>query len=56
VDNQEVGEPAGQAPPFFSGNVASLSSMFANVARESIEESDQGAQVTQTVIYQWQRP
>ncbi|HEY2857219.1 MAG TPA: hypothetical protein VGJ21_02255 [Terracidiphilus sp.] len=45
----------GQAPPFFSGNVASLSRMFRNVAMESIEEKDQGAQILQTVVYQWQR-
>lgn len=46
----------GESPAFFSGNVASLSRMFRNVAMESIEEKDQGAQVVQTVIYQWQRP
>jgi hypothetical protein len=53
-DDAETGN--GQSPPFFSGNIASLSRMFAHVARESIEERDQGAQVTQTVIYQWQKP
>jgi hypothetical protein len=45
-----------QSPAFFSGNVASLSRMFRNVAMESIEEKDQGAQVSQTVLYQWQHP
>jgi hypothetical protein len=46
----------GQTPPFFSGNIASLSRMFAHVSRESIEEKDQGERVTQTVVYQWQKP
>jgi len=46
----------GQAPPFFSGNMASLSNMFARVSMESIQEKDQGSQVSQTVVYQWQHP
>ncbi len=43
----------GQRPAFFSGNMASLSRMFSNVSVESVQEKDQGATVTQTVIYQW---
>jgi len=46
----------GQAPPFFSGNVASLSHMFTHVNREAIEERDQGEQVKQTVVYEWPQP
>jgi hypothetical protein len=29
--------------------------MFAGVREETVVEKDQGAQVTQTVSYQWQR-
>lgn len=51
------GEDAqGKTPPFFSGNVASLSRVFSDVVRESIEEKDQGELVTQAVVYQWKRP
>ncbi len=46
----------GQTPSFFSGNIANLSRMFSSVARESIEERDEGAQVRQTVRYEWRRP
>ena len=46
----------GQTPSFFSGNIASLSRMFSRVDRETIEERDRGAQVTQTVVYEWQHP
>jgi hypothetical protein len=46
----------GQTPPFFSGNVASLSRMFRGMTMESIQEKDDGAQVSQTVVYQWQHP
>jgi hypothetical protein len=49
--NAEDGE--GQRPPFFSGNVASLSHMFQNVRRERMEERDQGEKVTQSVVYEW---
>jgi hypothetical protein len=51
------GEPAGSdgdAPAFFSGNIASLSRVFAQVAEERIDEKDLGDHVTQTVTYQWQ--
>ena len=45
--------PAGQSPAFFSGNIASLSRVFATVSQETIEEQDHGATVTQTVHYLW---
>lgn len=44
----------GEAPAFFSGNVASLSRVFAQVSEERIDEKDLGDHVTQTVTYQWQ--
>jgi hypothetical protein len=44
----------GQNPSFFSGNIVSLSQMFKHVMRETVQERDQGAQVMQTVEYQWQ--
>lgn len=52
---QEEAEADSGTPPFFSGNIAALSRTFSDVARESIEERDQGERVTQTVIYQWNR-
>jgi hypothetical protein len=55
-DAGETGNtPEERQPPFFSGNIASLSRMFAGVREETVVEKDQGAQVTQTVSYQWQR-
>jgi hypothetical protein len=42
-------------PAFFSGNIASLSSMFDSVNRETVEEKDQGSKVTQTVVYEWKQ-
>jgi hypothetical protein len=48
-------EGSSATPAFFSGNVASLSRVFANVESERIEENDRGATVTQTVTYQWTR-
>lgn len=52
------GQPAGSdgdAPAFFSGNIASLSRVFAQVSEERIDERDLGDHVTQTVTYQWQQ-
>lgn len=46
----------GQAPPFFSRNIGSLSRMFKDVVTESIQEKDQGSQILQTVVYQWRHP
>jgi hypothetical protein len=48
-------EDSSATPAFFSGNVASLSRVFANLESERIEENDRGAKVTQTVTYQWAR-
>lgn len=45
----------GQVPAFFSGNIASLSRMWSRVAREKVTEKDQGATVSQTVVYEWQQ-
>jgi hypothetical protein len=45
----------GQVPVFFSGNIASLSRMWSRVAHEKVTEKDQGATVSQTVVYEWQR-
>lgn len=53
---EDAGNEPGRSPAFFSGNIASLSRMYSGMTRESIEETDQGAAVTQTVVYQWQRP
>lgn len=45
----------GETPAFFSGNMASLSRVFSSVSQERVEERDQGATVTQTVLYVWNR-
>jgi hypothetical protein len=45
----------GQPPAFFSGNIESLSQMWSRVAREKVTEKDQGAFVSQTVVYEWQK-
>ncbi len=52
---EDAAESDGQSP-FFSRNIASMGRMLAHVVRESIEERDQGTQVTQKLIYEWQRP
>jgi len=53
ADTMEAGASAGPNTSFFSGNVESLSKVFAKVESERIEEKDQGAKVLQTVTYQW---
>ena len=53
-DRREAADD-GQAPAFFSGNVASFSRVFSTVESEQVEERDLGAKVTQTVTYQWSR-
>lgn len=45
----------GQSPKFFSGNLESLSRMFAAVQSESVEERDLGEKVAQVVTYEWNR-
>lgn len=49
----DEGPGDGQGPAFFSGNIASLSRMWSSMTREIVMEKDQGATVTQTVVYQW---
>jgi hypothetical protein len=44
----------GHPPAFFSGNIESLSRMFSSVDRQSIQVSDQGSKVIQTVVYHFQ--
>jgi len=44
-----------QEPPFFSGNAASVSKMFSQVERETMDEQDNDTHVTQTVVYSWRR-
>lgn len=53
--SQDNGGPpaAGQPLAFFSGNMASLGRVFADVSQESIQERDRGATVTQTLRYLW---
>jgi hypothetical protein len=48
-------QSGGEAPAFFSGNLASLSGVLSKVSSETILEKDQGAKVTQTVTYKWVR-
>jgi hypothetical protein len=55
ASDQRKASVDGQAPAFFSGNVASFSRVFSKVESEQIEERDLGAKVTQTVTYQWSR-
>jgi hypothetical protein len=51
--DEETGEGGG--PAFFSGNIASLSRMWSSMIRETVMERDQGATVTQSVVYQWKQ-
>jgi hypothetical protein len=53
--DQRAETTAGQSPAFFSGDVASLSRVFSRVESERVEERDLGANVAQTVTYQWMR-
>ena len=43
-------------PPFFSGNMRSLSDTFAALASEHLTERLDGQTLRQTVIYQWRTP
>lgn len=43
-------------PPFFSGDMRSLSDTFAAVASERLNERLEGQTLRQTVIYQWHTP
>jgi hypothetical protein len=55
VSDRREASVDGQAPAFFSGDVASFSRVFSKVESEQVEERDLGAKVTQTVTYQWIR-
>jgi hypothetical protein len=55
VDHPNGPPASGEAPAFFSGDIASLSTMFARVSSEKIVVRDHGARVNQTVTYQWSR-
>ncbi len=46
-------QPVNQTPPFFSGNIESLSGMFRDMERETVTERDEGAKVLQSVSYDW---
>lgn len=54
--NDSPGDASGQVPTFFTGNIVSLSRMFGNVASERVEERDEGSEVRQKVVYEWQSP
>jgi hypothetical protein len=47
--------PTGTAPPFFSGNLRSLSDTFAALESEQVTEHPDGPNTQQTVTYQWQK-
>jgi len=46
------GDRAGAAPPFFSGNVASLSRVLSGVAEIRVTEEERGLATVQSVLYQ----
>ena len=52
---RQVGETAGNAPAFFSGNLAGLSGTFAAMQSERVVERRDGAVTRQTVTYAWRR-
>jgi hypothetical protein len=53
LDRGDQQSAAGQQPEFFSGNIASLSSMFKDVSSESVIVRDANDRQTQTVSYAW---
>jgi hypothetical protein len=57
IDRPNVGIPNGSGterePQFFSGNIASLSSILAAVSAERIAVRGDGGKVRQTVTYEW---
>jgi hypothetical protein len=53
LDRGDQQSAAGQQPEFFSGNIASLSSMFKDVSSESVIVHDANDRQTQTVTYAW---
>lgn len=50
-----AGQAAGQTPEFFSGNIASLSRVFAKLSSENIVVRDAGGKVLQTATYEWEK-
>jgi hypothetical protein len=48
-----LGPRSEREPQFFSGNMASLSAILADVSAERIEIRSDGGKVRQTVIYEW---
>ena len=55
LDGQSSGEDgeAGRVPEFFSGNIASLSSVLAGVSSQKVVVRDAGDKVLQSVSYEW---
>jgi hypothetical protein len=53
LDRGDQQSAAGQQPEFFSGNIASLSSMFKDVSSLSVIVRDANDRQTQTVTYAW---
>jgi hypothetical protein len=55
LDGQNVpwSRDSGRSPSFFSGNIASLSSVFSGLSSEKVVVRDTGDKVLQTVTYQW---
>ena len=52
-NSSSAGSPG--EPPFFSGNLVSLSRVLSGVKSESIVTRESGGKVLQTVTYQWDR-
>ena len=55
IDRRNSGalDASQREPQFFSGNMASLSTMFVAVSGERIEIRSEGSRVRQTVTYEW---
>jgi len=55
LDGQSGGEEgeAGRVPEFFSGNMASLSSVLAGVSSQKVVVRDAGDKLLQSVTYEW---
>jgi hypothetical protein len=54
AENSSSNDTPGE-PPFFSGNLASLSQVLSGVKSESIITRESGGKVLQTLTYQWNR-
>lgn len=55
LDHSGAPTPGAQnnAPPFFSGNVASLSETFSDLVSETFVETSTAGATRQTIVYQW---